>query len=128
MWQWWRIHFQGFYSNLNNFWDSKTTNYTLYTICLLQSWRMRCRVLNEWTLYFHQLEMKVTVLPFLPPYTQEQNGSVERKNCTIFEAMWSLLNHSKFENVFCGKIVYIIVYWIKLWLKLNLQDKIPHEL
>ena len=60
-------------------------------------------------------------------YTLEQNGVVERKNCTVVEMARSMLQEKNLPNKFWGEAVATTVYLLNLCPTKVVRDLIPYE-
>ena len=64
---------------------------------------------------------------FSTPYTPQQNGVVERKNRTLVESAWCMLQHAGISNVFWADEVNTAVYMLNRAPTSAVKDKTPQE-
>jgi len=62
------------------------------------------------------------------PYTPEQNGVSERENCTLIEAVKSMIQSKKLPNKLCAEAVSTVAYVLKRSGPTKVEGKTPYEL
>ena len=65
---------------------------------------------------------------FSAPRTPQQNGVVERKNRSLEERAWNLLNDTKLPKYFWADTIHTICYTLNIVLITPILKKAPYEL